>query len=568
MLVFRARPRKNPTQDAKLTNSERRMMGYIRDAVDDIRDQVARDEGKYLDAVAHLSANRVASMVPTEPWTDAQEKIRDELLAELIDAGKRVKLPPMEKATASFRFDATRPEAARWAEKEAGALIREVVQEQVNVVRDYVARADLGEATPRQIARGLRDVIGLTERQAGWVENFRNKQINERMLDGMTFDQAYEASERATDRYHRRVHRNRTETIARTEILRSVNEGRNQAWNQGVEEGWITPDEWRREWSTEIDGRQCSICGPLNETQVGFRESFPQGDPPIHPNCRCDVILAPAPVDDDIAAMSDEELDTYIDELTSGEKPQNELSIDERLAQLEAERGPIVERLLAADYGQIELSREEYDALVAQQAPMWDEINQLREQKLQAAKRPPVRPNATAVRTFEELQEGLEYGPQSRDAMQQWQGDGYRRVQGALYEGGSAVNPDTQAIIDGLDDAMDFIPEGVVLYRGQTRGLDNLEAGSTLSNNGFVSTSTDPITAGAFSQSAGQVTGGLKEGDTATILRITPRQARGATIPNSSEFEIVLERGTDMTVTGITEETIDGIKFRIVEVEA
>ena len=570
MLVFRARPRKSPTADPNLTNSERRIMGYLATAMNAVREQVARDEGRYLEAVSHMSANRVANMVPTDPWMDAAEQIRDELLAELIAAGNRVKLPTMEKATASFRFDASRPEAARWAEKEAGLLIREVVQEQVTVVRDYVSRASMGEATPRQIARGLRDVIGLTSAQAGWVENFRNNQISERMAAGQTFDQAYEASERATSRYHDRVHRRRTETIARTEILRAANEGRNTAWQQGVDEGWITPDEWLKEWSTEIDGRQCEICGPLNETQVKFNESFPNGDPPIHPNCRCDVLLVPKPVDDDISAMSDDELDSYIDELLSGDAQAEELSIDEQIARLEAEREPIVAQLLEADYGRIELSPEQYADLVARQRPMWDQLEQLKRQKLEATQAPVIKPSIRGTTTYEGIAAGRDYDPEQLDAFQQWQGDGYRRVQGALYGETSirGVDPDLRPIIDGLDSAMESVPRGTVLYRGQTQGLENLEIGATVKSGSYVSTSTDPITAGAFSKSAGQVAGALKEGDTVTIMRINPSKAKGAVIPNSSEFEVVLARNTEMQVTGITEETIDGVKFRIVEVEA
>lgn len=332
MLVFKARPRKNPTADPQLTSSERRIMRILGDAMNKVRDQVVRNEGQILDAVTHLSANRVAQMLPVDPWFDAAEKIRDELFNELVAAGQRVKLPAMEKATVQFRFDAERPEAARWAEKEAGNLIRGVVQEQVTVVRDYVSRASMGEFTSRQVARGLRDVIGLTSQQTQWVENFRNKRIEELMLQGRTFDQAYEQSERATNRYHDRVHRRRTETIARTEILRAANEGRNAAWQQGVDEGWINAGNWDKRWSTELDGRQCDVCGPLDEMTVGFNDEFPEGDPPIHPNCRCDVLLVPKPIDDDIAAMTDEEVDAYIDELignpdvTVSEPPDVEIS--------------------------------------------------------------------------------------------------------------------------------------------------------------------------------------------------------------------------------------------------
>jgi hypothetical protein len=51
-------------------------------------------------------------------------------------------------------------------------------------------------------------------------------------------------------------------------------------------------------------------------------------------------------------------------------------------------------------------------------------------------------------------------------------------------------------------------------------------------------------------------------------MRITPKRASGAVIPSSSEYEVVLARKTPMTVTGITEEEIQGVKFRIIDMEA
>lgn len=273
-----------------------------------VREQVIRDEAKLFDAIEHLSTDRVAAMITIEPWLETAEPIRDELLGELIAAGQRVKLPTMTKQTLTYRFDATRPEAARWAEKEAGLLITQVVQEQVTVVRNLVLNASMGQMSPRQTARALRTVIGLTSQQAGWVQNFQEREID-RLRDerGLTYDQAFEASERATQRYHDRIHRYRTETIARTEILRASNEGRVQSWQQGVDEGFIVPSDYLQEWSTEIDGRECEICSPLNGTQVAFDDVFPEGDPPIHPNCRCDVLLVPRPLED-IAQMTDEQI--------------------------------------------------------------------------------------------------------------------------------------------------------------------------------------------------------------------------------------------------------------------
>lgn len=318
MLVFRARPRRDPVVEPTLTNSERRIMRILSNAMSEVRAQVTRDEGKILDAVQHSSADKIANLITVEPWLEAQPKIEEELFAELRSAGQRVKLPSMQKATVSFRFDATRPEAARWAAKEAGTLIVEVVQDQVNVVREYVSRAEMGEFTPQQVARGLRDTIGLTSQQSEWVRNFRDRRILDLMNQGRSFDEAFSASETATQRYHDRIHKYRTETIARTEILRASNEGRKEAWTQGVEEGFIDPS-WVKRWSTEFDNRTCEECAPLDGETAPVLGDFAWGDPPLHPNCRCTLLLEEPEPTEDFADLSDDELESLIFDLMDEE---------------------------------------------------------------------------------------------------------------------------------------------------------------------------------------------------------------------------------------------------------
>jgi hypothetical protein len=327
MLLFKVRPRKSPTATAALTPSERRMMRVIGEAMLKVRRQVIRDETEILYAIEHGTASKVSSLISVDPWLDIQETIQEELFAELVSGGQRVKLPTIRKEVLSYRFDATRPEAANWAAKEAGTLIREIGEEQTNLVREYVSQASMGQYTPRQVARNLRDVIGLTSAQAGWVENFRNRQISEQMSRGKSYDQAYVASEKATERYHARIHRYRTETIARTEILRASHEGRREGWRQGIEEGYISAGA-SKQWSTELDGRECEICGPLDGETVLLDADFSDGEPPIHPNCRCDVLLVDD-VDADLEGLTSEELDAIINDLLNEDNQEPQASNEE-----------------------------------------------------------------------------------------------------------------------------------------------------------------------------------------------------------------------------------------------
>lgn len=565
MLVFKARPRKSPNLADEVTPSQRRIIQLLTRAVDRVQDSINLRELE--DLIEHRSAQQVANRITVDPWIDIQRDLTEELLVELIDAGRRVKLPKIQKATLTYRFDADRPEARAWAEKEAGNLIVEITEEQRAVVRGIVGRSQSGEFTVAQVARQVRGSIGLTERQAGWVENFRQRQIDAATARGIPAEQAATVVQSSVDRYHKRIHRYRSETIARTETIRASSEGRQQAWQQGIDEGFISPNAMKQ-WIVEFDG--CQICqgnGALG--QIPLKDEFPTGEPPAHPNCRCDVILVDEPVDE-FTTMTDEELADAINDLINEPPAQEDLSLDDQIARLEAEREPIRQQLVAADFGEIELTPEEYRRLVDEHKPIFEELMALKQQKLEAERAPTIRPTREGEDAYARLAETRQYDDQQREAFQQWQGDGYRSVQGALYGEGSlrGMDPDTRMIIDGLDSAMQRVETDTVLYRGQTRGLEELQVGQEYSTGSYVSTSTDPVTAGAFSKSAGQVTGALREGDTPTIMRITPKRASGAVVPSSSEYEVVLARKTPMTVTGITEEEIQGVKFRIIDMEA
>jgi SPP1 gp7 family putative phage head morphogenesis protein len=290
-------------------------MKILGTAMQKVRAGTAANEDQIIDALRHLPASKVADLVPDQPWFDAQGEIEEELFKELVASGKRTgsSFPKIRKEVLSYRFDADRPEAAAWAKKESAKLVVEIVEDQRNTIRDFVSSSQMGEFTMTQVARNLRDVVGLTTQQTGWVDNFRNRAISDRMALGDSFEQASARAAAQTERYQQRIHRYRTETIARTEILRANTEGRNQAWQQGIEEGFINAGA-SKQWSTEIDGRECDICAPLDGETVLISAEFSQGDPPIHPNCRCDVLLVDF-ADADLEGLTSEQLDSLIDDL-------------------------------------------------------------------------------------------------------------------------------------------------------------------------------------------------------------------------------------------------------------
>lgn len=274
----------------ELTPSERRIVRLLGRAQAAAGREVDAALPQVADALSRGATDTLLGLLPVEPWLDAQEPLADELLGELLDAGSRVKLPTLQKATLVFEFDRARPEAARWARNEAGSMITEITRNQRQVVREIVARAQRGSVDWFAVARRVRATIGLTSAQADWVTNHYERAFADGVARGLSVEQAAERASRSAARYQETVHRYRAETIARTETMRANSQGRMLAWDQGLEQGFIRPD-WKKEWIAEANA--CPICLAVDGVQVPVKSDFPIGEPPAHPNCRCDVLLIP-----------------------------------------------------------------------------------------------------------------------------------------------------------------------------------------------------------------------------------------------------------------------------------
>jgi hypothetical protein len=159
---------------------------------------------------------------------------------------------------------------------------------------------------PAQIARQLRDTLGMTLQEATAIQNYRaalnsgtlsplNRALRDRRFDAATrrggLDEAQ--IDRMVERYAARYRAFRAMRLARTESLRAANQGRKAAWTQYA---GLTGEGVRRFWLTAGDELVCAICAPipgLNPEGIGLDERYatpigPLDAPPDpHPVCRC-----------------------------------------------------------------------------------------------------------------------------------------------------------------------------------------------------------------------------------------------------------------------------------------
>lgn len=263
---------------------------------------------------ALASGNLEAAMraIPWQETGDVQLRAAYQaILGEAFaDAGEAAAEHLARSVNVGVSFNLENPRATRWAATVGAARVTEVSEETVAAIRSIISRGFTEGRHPYETARLIRgpkdpdtgqyrsSVIGLTERQAKAVWNYRDELQNDEIeRDTVTED-------RMVERYRDELLLSRAETIARTETIAASNEGQQELWRQARETGVLTGTE-RRIWIVTPDDRLCEACLSMGnahgdvERSVGLDEEFddeggefdPVLVPPLHPNCRCAVGL-------------------------------------------------------------------------------------------------------------------------------------------------------------------------------------------------------------------------------------------------------------------------------------
>lgn len=164
-----------------------------------------------------------------------------------------------------------------------GRLIQEISQAQYKAINVLVRQATMTDTlTVDELARCIRPCIGLTQRQAQRVKRFY-EQLRENGY-------SKKAALNRQASFAAKLHRERAEMIAQTEMAYAYNNGMDAVIRQNIDQGIIAPDA-EKEWSTARDERVCPVCGQLHGEKVLEGDLFSNGVllPPAHPNCRCAV---------------------------------------------------------------------------------------------------------------------------------------------------------------------------------------------------------------------------------------------------------------------------------------
>lgn len=79
---------------------------------------------------------------------------------------------------------------------------------------------------------------------------------------------------------------NRLRQIAAFEAVRTFEEERRDAAEQIAD---ASEQVMAKRWDASLDSLTCDTCAGLDGREAELDEEFPDGDPPLHPNCRCSI---------------------------------------------------------------------------------------------------------------------------------------------------------------------------------------------------------------------------------------------------------------------------------------
>lgn len=278
-----------------------------------------RDNNELDDVAARLHRDDVNGAI--QGVEDAAKAFAEAQAVAFEHAGKTTAEAVSDNIGSVVRFDMENAHAVAWAEKNQAELVRDITEEQRQLIRRVVADGVRAGRNPREVAKDLRDSIGLTDSQAQVVANYRralesgdwDDALGRELSDGRT-DRTIRAArdagraltddqiDTAVERYRQNWVNYRATTIGRTEALRVAHQGTEELFRQAIDNGDVEADELVREWHHAASGRpreshvemngQTRAFGEAFESGSGARLMYP-GDPDAGPaetiNCRCCV---------------------------------------------------------------------------------------------------------------------------------------------------------------------------------------------------------------------------------------------------------------------------------------
>ena len=220
-----------------------------------------------------------------------------------------------KQAPSKFAFDLYTDEVTSELKDYQDAFIGNLTDDMRQTLFEAISNGVRDGLDPADVAASVRDTIGLSDRLATAVDNYRAALENgtSDALDRALRDDSYDAEVQAAidageildadmidelvNAYSERALDYRADMIAQTESNRAANMGLQSAYGQAIKDGVFPNDAVRQYWMLALDEKTCDDCQSVaddNADGIEIGDTFDSADggvdsPPLHPNCRCSV---------------------------------------------------------------------------------------------------------------------------------------------------------------------------------------------------------------------------------------------------------------------------------------
>jgi hypothetical protein len=243
-------------------------------------------------------------------------ELRPVLERAILESGRAViSILPSAAVTGPIVYSLVLPSVSNYIMNYSSTLIREISENTREAVRVAISQGVVTGRNPKQIARDFRSVMGLTEHLEKTVQRFKTaletgdiSYVNslstpsKSMKIAATVKLSQDKIDKMVEDLRLRYVRQRTETIARTESLRALSVGQDQAIRTGQITGAISNQLLKR-WLYRKDGRtrDVHISTGENNGWIPMNTPFitplgplmfprdPAGTAENTMNCRCRV---------------------------------------------------------------------------------------------------------------------------------------------------------------------------------------------------------------------------------------------------------------------------------------
>ena len=279
--IFKAR--RSPTQTMNALDE------YLRSLGDEPARWLAREvrswgnEFSYSELAAAIEAGNLDDLIN---WQERYAEIVNEKLAPMWAAAIA---EASKQATRGMTVLSDSNDYVRgWINTHGGELITRLSDESRLAVMNVILRGQGLRMAPRDVAKEVRPLIGLNDRQAAANQRYKQEILQRYLERGMSESKAAERAEKAALKYAGKQHRYRAETIVLTENAFAYNRGAHMGVSQSIADGYM--GRCAMIWTTAGTNRVCSRCLALKDTVVGYTDELGVLLPPLHPRCRCAIM--------------------------------------------------------------------------------------------------------------------------------------------------------------------------------------------------------------------------------------------------------------------------------------